>query len=243
MMALDHNSFAEKIRSSSLIMLIDEEKKLLDAISEYLQSQGFRVVTAHSTEIALKKLNNLRPDIFVLDSTIIHKTKISFLQELEKNSNFHNIPFIFLTTKGMTKDRIQGYKLGCSAYITKPFDPYELLAIIENILIKHKNVKEIFRITAKIKQIRIEIEKQYYLTKSLCLTPREKTVVAGVISGLSNLEIAFKCQTSRRNIEKYVTRLLQKTNTKNRTELTKFMYGVPRYNYIQKADDGNRTRE
>jgi DNA-binding NarL/FixJ family response regulator len=241
-MLLKYNRFVEKIKSASLIMLIGKEDTLLEVLSEYLFSQGFSVMTATSTELALKKTTQINPDIYVLDIMMEKKKGNAFLEKLEKSITLSNTPFIFLTANGMTKDRIQGYGLGCSAYITKPFDPSELLAVIKNILLRHKNVKEICKITSRIKKIRIQIETFYYLKHSLCLTPREKTVMDGVILGCSNTEIAFKYNTSTRNIEKYVTRLLYKTKTKNRTELTRFIYGIPTYKYI-KADDGNRTRE
>jgi DNA-binding NarL/FixJ family response regulator len=241
-MSLEYNNFVQKRKSASLIMLINEEEKLIDVLREYFFSQGFSVVTSNSAGLSLEKTNQLNPDIYVLD-IMMDKTKgNSFLEKLEKSLKLSNTPFIFLTSKGMTKDRIEGYGLGCSAYITKPFDPAELLAVIKNILLRQRSVKEIYKITSKIKKIRTEIETYYYLKQSLCLTPREKTVIDGVILGCSNGEIAFECNTSTRNIEKYMTRLLYKTKTKNRTELARFIYRIPKYQYM-KAEDGNRTRE
>ena len=241
-MALKYFNFVKKIKSKSLIMLIDKEEKLLEILSEHLLSKGFSVVTANSAKLALEKINQITPDMYILDIMMKKNKRDLFLEKLEKNLKLSNTPFIFLTAKGMTKDRIQGYKLGCSAYVTKPFNPEELLATIENILLRHKNVKEISKITARVKKIRMEIETHYYLKQCLRLTPRETTVMAGVILGYSNIEVAFKCNTSTRNVEKYVTQLLYKTKTRNRTELTKFIYGIPKYHYT-KADDGNRTRE
>ena len=77
------------------------------------------------------------------------KTRNTVLQELKREKKLKNLPFIFLTAKGMTKDRIQGYTLGCSAYLTKPFDPAELVAIIENILTRNKCIQEVFEITKR----------------------------------------------------------------------------------------------
>jgi DNA-binding NarL/FixJ family response regulator len=241
-MSLKYTDFVRKEKSAALVMFIDEEEKLLDALREYLSSQGFFVVTSNSADLNLEKISQLNPDVYVLDTMLTKTKENSFFKKLEKSLKLSNTPFIFLTSKGMTKDRIEGYGLGCSAYITKPFDPAELLAIIKNVLLKQKNVKEICKITSKIKKVRIEIETYYYLKQYLSLTPREKTVIDEVILGSSNIEIAFKCNTSTRNIEKYITKLLYKTKTKNRTELTRFVYGIPKYQYM-KAEDGNRTRE
>jgi DNA-binding response OmpR family regulator len=57
-----------------------------------------------------------------------------FLKQVREDPRFKTLPVVFLTAKGMTNDRIQGYQAGCDAYLPKPFDPDELVAIVENLL-------------------------------------------------------------------------------------------------------------
>ena len=68
------------------------------------------------------------------------------VRSLRNDPTISHIPFIFLTAKGMTEDRITGYKMGCKAYLGKPFDPEELVAIIDNILSDRKNITNIISI-------------------------------------------------------------------------------------------------
>ena len=56
-----------------------------------------------------------------------------FLKQMREDARFSNLPVVFLTARGMTKDRIQGYHSGVDAYLSKPFDPDELVAIVTNI--------------------------------------------------------------------------------------------------------------
>ena len=77
------------------------------------------------------------PDCLLIDIIMPNNEGYDFIKNLKKNKNFQHIPFILLTAKGLTEDRILGYKLGCSAYISKPFDPEELESIIKNIVLKN----------------------------------------------------------------------------------------------------------
>jgi DNA-binding NarL/FixJ family response regulator len=130
-----------------------------------------------------------------------------------------HIPFIFLTAKGMTEDRIRGYKMGCKAYLAKPFDPEELVAIIDNILCDKKNIQNILNIKNEIKKLRNDIYKFSSLEKYKNFTTREINILLGVSNGLTNKDIAHKLNMSVRNVENYITRLLHKTKSTNRVIL------------------------
>jgi DNA-binding NarL/FixJ family response regulator len=130
-----------------------------------------------------------------------------------------HIPFIFLTAKGMTEDRIRGYKMGCKAYLAKPFDPEELVAIIDNILCDKKSIQNILNIKNEIKKLRNDIYKISSLEKYKNFTTREINILLGVSNGLTNKDIAHKLNMSVRNVENYITRLLHKTKSTNRVIL------------------------
>ena len=126
-------------------------------------------------------------------------------------------PVIFVTAKGMTYDRIKGYKSGCYAYLTKPFDPQELVAIINSVL-------------AHIELLTQSSLDMHHVNKSsnsgdfyneFYFTAREESILKLVLKGYMNKEIAINLNIGIRNVEKYVTRLLQKTNARNRVDLIK----------------------
>ncbi|NDD69871.1 MAG: DNA-binding response regulator, partial [Synechococcaceae bacterium WB9_4xC_028] len=146
-------------------------------------------------------------------------------------------PVIFLTAKGMTADRTQGYLAGVDDYIPKPFDPDELVARVRNVVRRQDRLlTEAARFAdADVGQMARQInEIRSMLTGSaadaaaaaeapeLSFTPREASVLQLVAEGLMNKEIARQLETSIRNVEKYVSRLFIKTGTSSRTELVRF---------------------
>jgi DNA-binding NarL/FixJ family response regulator len=141
------------------------------------------------------------------------------VKKLRKLPKVGHIPFIFLTAKGMTEDRIKGYKMGCKAYLGKPFDPEELVAIIDNVLCNKKNIQNILNIKNEIHKLRDDIYKFSALEKYNNFTAREINILLAVSNGLSNKDIAHKLNISVRNVENYITRLLHKTKSTNRVML------------------------
>lgn len=220
------------------VLLVDDEIKLLEALGKYLESQNICVATATSTKEALAILQDKVPDIFIVDVIMPDQTGYDFIQQLKENKRFAMTPFIFLTAKGMIKDRIKGYRLGCRAYITKPFDPEELISVINNIISETKDISTIRHIRDEIRKIRLLLENKN--TSYVQLTRKEELVLLEIIEGKSNKDIGETMKISTRNVEKYVSKLLSKTNTKNRTDLVKFAFKF--YKFLR-ANDENRTRE
>jgi DNA-binding NarL/FixJ family response regulator len=206
-------------RKFSKIMVIDDEERLLLAIKRYLVTQGFKVVVCESGKIALRKLDNEKIDLIVIDVLMSDLNGYDLVKKLRKLPKVGHIPFIFLTAKGMTEDRIKGYKMGCKAYLGKPFDPEELVAIIDNVLCNKKNIQNILNIKNEIHKLRDDIYKFSALEKYNNFTAREINILLAVSNGLSNKDIAHKLNISVRNVENYITRLLHKTKSTNRVML------------------------
>lgn len=230
--------FPLKKNTKITVLLIDDELKLLETLKSYLQSKGISVLCATSVLSAFNIMANIIPDVLIVDIMMPHENGYDFIAKLKENKRFANIPFIFLTAKGMAKDRVKAYSLGCRAYITKPFDPEELVSVIVSIINDVKDIENIRQIKAEIKKIRYSLEnknKNYVL-----LTGREKIILYHILQGKTNLAIADKMKITLRNVERYVTRLLNKTGTRNRVDLVRFSYRF--YNSLR-ANDENRTRE
>jgi DNA-binding NarL/FixJ family response regulator len=134
----------------------------------------------------------------------------------------------------MTSDRIQGYHAGVDAYLPKPFDPDELVAIVENLLGRRAATSgeaasstELEQIAQEIAAIRAMLDQRPGISQTpppirIDFTPREQSVLDLVAQGLMNKEIARRLETSVRNVEKYVSRLFSKTGTNSRTELVRY---------------------
>jgi DNA-binding NarL/FixJ family response regulator len=220
------------------ILLVDDEPGVREAVQSYLEACQFRVLALPHPSQALAQLDTFQPDLIISDIMMPGMNGYQFLQQIRQHEKWQGIPVIFLTAKGLTSDRIQGYRAGIDAYLPKPFDPDELLAIVENLLHKAQAQASQDSVAKELHALRDLITEKLAdsrpaLTPApppipLQLTPREADVLLKVSEGLMNKEIARQLNTSVRNVEKYITRLLTKTGTNSRTELVRFAltYGL-----------------
>nr|YP_009399195.1 hypothetical protein [Taenioma perpusillum]ARW68592.1 hypothetical protein [Taenioma perpusillum] len=197
------------------LVIVDDDKKLISLLSFYFLKEGFNVSFFDNVPAALVSLKQEKPDLIITDIMMKSLNGYDFIKLLKLDMLFLDIPVIFLTAKGLTEDRIKGYNLGCHAYLTKPFNPKELLAIIRSIF---ENIK-----LYKNNQVSFFSKKKLNHDIFNLLTYREKTILNLLVKGYMNKEIAINLNTSLRNVEKYVSRLLSKTQTRNRTELVKVL--------------------
>ncbi len=217
------------------LLLVDDEPGLREAVQAYLEDSGFTVDVASNAQDGLALARQKLPDLVITDIMMPQVDGYQFLQQLRDDPQFKALPVIFLTARGMTSDRIQGYNAGCDAYLPKPFDPDELVAIVTNLLNKQStsraggddevhNIADLARQIADIKSMLSQRGAAPPKTTplKLDLTPREQSVLVLVVDGLMNKEIARRLETSVRNVEKYVSRLFVKTGTNSRTELVRF---------------------
>jgi DNA-binding NarL/FixJ family response regulator len=201
--------------------MLDSEEKLLEAIKTYFCIKNIQIITTSYMEVALSALKRTLPDCIVIDTAMPNNTGLKFIQELKKNRDYEYIPFILLTTRGLTEDRIKGYNLGCSAYVPKPFDPEELEAIIKNIILKSEVFYDfILAMYIVIKDTRLGILDTYEPSyRNVRLTKQEQFILREILAGKNSLELSLKLKISLRCVEKYVTRILNKTETRNTMEL------------------------
>nr|YP_010197469.1 hypothetical protein LK222_pgp020 [Gracilaria domingensis]UAD85476.1 hypothetical protein [Gracilaria domingensis] len=207
------------------ILLIDDDVDLLNSMASYLISEGFTIHITTNGYNALENLAIIQPNLIITDIMMTNIDGYEVIKKIRSKKNWHQIPIIFLTAKGMTQDRILGYNLGCNAYLAKPFYPEELIAIINNIFKQLEFYKPHINDSVQ----KLQNEEQNSIFNSL--TPKEYAVLVLVAKGYTNKEIANKVNSSIRNIEKYVSRLLHKTKTRNRTELAKLTL----LNYLNKS--------
>lgn len=221
------------------LLLVDDEPGLREAVKDYLQESGFTVQVASNARDGWGLLQQNLPDLVISDIMMPQVDGYQFLKQLREDPRFKNLPVVFLTAKGMTTDRIQGYQAGVDAYLSKPFDPDELVAIVENLLERRRaatsqktgedgsETPDIAELASQIAQIKALLTQRNAIAYTpspiqIDLTPREQSVLNLVTEGLMNKEIARRLQTSVRNVEKYVSRLFSKTGTNSRTELVRF---------------------
>ena len=217
------------------VLLVDDEPGVRESVQAYLQyGDDFEVRTASNANEAWDLLNQEIPELVISDIMMPQVDGYQFLKKLREDARFQTIPVVFLTARGMTSDRIQGYNAGCDAYLSKPFDPEELEALIKSVIERRRQSLQatsenarLEEIARDIRELKQQVGQQNTFTTTpppikIDLTPREQSVLDLVAEGLMNKEIASRLETSVRNVEKYVSRLFSKTGTNSRTELVRF---------------------
>lgn len=196
------------------LLVVDDDPGLLLAVSDTLRTEGHDVVTARRGADALVRVAEALPDLIISDIRMPGMDGYQLVRNLRSNARTRLVPIVFLTAKDEPADRIQGFRTGVDAYITKPFEPEELVAIVAAILNRvertHSDLARMFGEKEDDVQDFIRDEK---------LTDAEWRVAEAVARGLSNKEIASELNLSLRTIEGHISRILDKKNLSNRVEL------------------------
>ena len=117
------------------ILVVDDDDGIRSLVKQYLNKNNFLVTTADSAENAIEKISIIKFDLIVLDVMMPGKNGLEFIHENKKKID---TPIILLTAKGETNDRVEGLEIGADDYLSKPFEPKELILRIKNILTKTK---------------------------------------------------------------------------------------------------------
>ena len=113
------------------ILVVDDEPKLVKVVRDYLEYDGYRVVSAGDGREALERFREARPDLVVLDLMLPELDGLEVCRRLRRDSD---IPIIMLTARAEEVDELVGLELGADDYVTKPFSPRALLARIRSVL-------------------------------------------------------------------------------------------------------------
>ena len=201
------------------ILVVDDDNRIRDLLREYLQESNYIVSTSENAENAKIKLSQFKFDIIVLDVMMPGQNGYELIKELKKKIN---TPIILLTAKSEVENRIKGLELGADDYISKPFEPKELLLRIKNIISKRTKIdinKKYF-----VGKVQIDLNKMnIFLNGNIKkINSSEKKVLIEMLANpgkaYSREEIGKISGISQeRSIDVMITRLRQKieTNPKN----------------------------
>jgi two-component system, OmpR family, phosphate regulon response regulator OmpR len=113
------------------LLVVDDDRRIRDLLSRYLQREGYRVTTAQNAADARAKLDGLAFDLLVLDVMMPGETGFEFAKALRKTSQ---VPILMLTARAEKESRINGLEIGADDYVAKPFEARELSLRIASIL-------------------------------------------------------------------------------------------------------------
>jgi len=201
------------------ILVVDDDDRIRDLVKQYLNENNYFVTTAINAEDAQEKVNTIKFDLIVLDIMMPGKSGLDFTEE---NKNKIYTPIILLTAKGEADERVHGLEVGADDYLSKPFEPKELLLRIKNILnkTKSKNIKRLIEFG----NVKINLNKQIILknNQEFKINNTEKTILEVMINSpgksFSREEIGKIINLDKeRSVDVIITRLRKKIeqNPKN----------------------------
>lgn len=115
----------------SRILVVDDEKNIVELIKFNLEREGFQVFTAYDGQEAIKQAKDVKPDLIILDVMLPLMDGLEVCRQLNQKDETRQIPIIMLSAKGDELDKILGLEIGADDYVTKPFSPRELIARVK----------------------------------------------------------------------------------------------------------------
>ena len=170
------------------ILVLDDEKEIADLVELYLKNEDYNVYKTYTSFDALNFIDTVKLDMAILDVMISGKNGFEILKYIrEKNLNF---PVIMLTAKIEAQDKIEGLTLGADDYITKPFNPLELVARVKSALRRYtkyneKNEDETIYINGL--EINKKTHKCLLYEKDVDLTPLEFDILLYLASNIGKV--------------------------------------------------------
>lgn len=162
------------------ILVVDDEKDIVDLLSYNLEKEGCAVIRAYDGERALELARSQRPDLVVLDIMLPGMNGVEVCRRLRSDPRSADLPIIMLTAKSEEIDRVLGLEMGADDYITKPFSVRELIARVRAVLRragaggkKERQGEFVFR------DLRIDYDSHevYFAGRKTILSPTEKKLL------------------------------------------------------------------
>ena len=195
------------------ILVVDDDDRIRDLVKQYLTDNKYLITTAKDAFEAKEKIEIVKFDLVVLDIMMPKKSGLELTSEMKKREV--NLPIILLTAKGLADERITGLEFGADDYLSKPFEPKELLLRIKNILNKTLVRTKISKIIIGISSIdldKLTIDKN---GKKYKINKAEKMILEKMINSSGKIFSRQKISkliniAKERSIDVIITRLRQK---------------------------------
>ena len=194
------------------ILVVDDDDGIRSLVKKYLNENNFLVTTSGNAENAMEKIKIIKFDLIILDIMMPGKSGLEFIKE---NKNKLDTPIILLTAKGETIERVEGLEVGADDYLSKPFEPKELILRIKNIL--NKTLKTDQRRIIEFENVNIDLNKLLIIknNKEFKINKTEKTILEKMINNpgktFSREDIGQLINLDKeRSIDVIITRLRKK---------------------------------
>ena len=164
------------------IMVVDDDKDIRRLVENILSKEGFVTVGAENAADALKKIQNSKPDLIILDLQLPDKDGFEVCKQLRADPATRYVPVVFLTVQNVDSYKIAGLEIGADDYITKPFNQTELVARVKAVLrrVDWRDKKEA---ALRDGQLAVDMEKHsvHMDAKPLDLSPKEFDLLVSLL--------------------------------------------------------------
>lgn len=165
--------------STNTILIVDDEKEICDLIGIYLKNQGYDILKSEDGLQALNMLETNNIDLIILDIMMPNLNGIDTCMKIREQ---YNIPIIMLSAKGNDMDKIMGLSIGADDYLSKPFNPLELVARVQSQLRRFKvlnNNSSIQNNILPLKDLELDLDKHIVIKndETIRLTPIEFNIL------------------------------------------------------------------
>lgn len=116
------------------VLVVDDDRQIVRLVRSYLEQAGFEVLTAYDGETALHAIRSERPDLIVLDLMLPQRDGWDITRIVRGDKNLASTPIVMLTARVEDTDKVVGLDLGADDYVTKPFNPSEIVARVRAVL-------------------------------------------------------------------------------------------------------------
>jgi DNA-binding response OmpR family regulator len=224
---------------SQLILVVDDEPKVARLARDYLEKNGFRVLTASDGQSALTIARREKPDLLILDLMLPVMDGREVCHILRRESD---MPIIMLTALSEEIDQVTGLEIGADDYITKPFSPRALVARVRALLRRVKGgVKPVSVIRVSGLEINTEKYSVTYNGNPIKLTPNEFKLLQllasrpGQTLTRENLleDLHGIASTTDRSVDSHIKNLRKKLETASGESMIETIYGIG-YRFIEK---------
>ena len=173
--------------SQHRILIADDDPHIARLVKSYLEQAGFVVITASDGEQALHLLRSERPDLAVLDVMMPKRDGFALAQLIRGDKQLAALPILMLTARVEDADRLKGLDIGADDYLTKPFNPLEVVARVKAILRRANGGIQLSPVLQH-KDLQMNVEQRSVLLKdeALELTPTEYELLRALIQNLNH---------------------------------------------------------
>jgi two-component system phosphate regulon response regulator OmpR len=219
------------------ILVVDDDTRLRDLLSQYLIEHQFRVTTASNAKEARGRLVGLNFDLLVLDVMMPGEDGLVLTNALRKATD---VPILLLTAMGKPKDRVHGLECGADDYMTKPFEPRELVLRIRSIL--GRSTGTVPNVVVNLGEYRFDISRRELRkgTTGIHLTTIEANLLSVLAQNpgvpMTRDELIAQCRIDggERTVDVQVTRLRRKIERDAREP--RFLHTIRGHGYVLHPD-------